>query len=248
MKKKLLAMALVAMLALAVPISAFAASSPKPTPTPTQDDDDDDDDGGSSGGGTGGTGGSSSSTTTSNTGIGNGTVASNPSTAGAGQQVAETNVSVAVVDPATGATRTTNAAELANTTSATVATVFATGAADPAAFTVAVNSLATDSALKGFLTEQLTALLTIKGGSVATDKLGTYKPLATHADGLGNQITTINSYSGAVEGSVFMVVCINADGSTEIVPGIVVPFPNGQNKMLVATKGTPRFTTVLRIH
>lgn len=212
MKKKVMAMALTVALTLSMSMTAFAASSTT-----------------SSNSGNSGSSSSAAATTTA-------TVATTPAVdkAAPGQVVNTDTVSVAVV-AADGSVQTTNLTAYVATAEKNVVALTATS--EDAC--TAVSALMTTPA-----TPMFQATINALNGKAAINNCGTVKTKAVAKDAFGNVIASAGSMKakGVTNGSLVMLMSVNADGTVEFVEGVVDPVTG---EILGAFKGTPKTISVL---
>ncbi len=228
MKKKFLALSLAAVLALSMSFTAFAASSSTTSNSSSSSSDDEDDSSSSS----------SSSTTTTSTASTEVTVEE----AAAGEEVTASTVTVAVAS----ADGTVAAVTLDTVIEDTVSTVVAAAAtaaatAAPEQLVVTVEALMTTAPTE-FFTQTVAAVAQTRGSAMVVNNMGTIKTAATATDAFGNVIASAGTITGVTDGSLVLLMSVNADGTIEYVEGVVDPV-TGQ--ILGAFKGVPTVITVL---
>lgn len=230
MKKKLIAMGLVAVLTLSMSFTALAAnkssstggnsSSHKHSSSSSSSDEES-------------SGSSSSSSTASSTSTNNETTVEK---AAPGGKVAAKTVKVAVV----GADGSVSAATL-DTVVSTAQAVITSSAVSTQQAVATIQALMTTAPTE-FFAQTVEALAAMKGTSMAVNNCGTVKTVAVAADALGNNIASAGVIQNVTSGSLVMLMSVNADGTIEYVEGIVDPVTGA---VLGAFKGIPTVITVL---
>ena len=81
-------------------------------------------------------------------------------------------------------------------------------------------------------------------GDIAFNNMGTKKTLATAVDAFGNKISAVSKINGVTSGSLVMLYAVMADGTVEVVEGIVDPV---SGLILGIFKGTPATITTMVI-
>ncbi|MCD8039325.1 MAG: hypothetical protein LUE96_09615 [Lachnospiraceae bacterium] len=236
MKKKLLALSLVAMLTVSMSFTAFAASSStsgsssssSSSHSSSSSDDDDDDDSSSSSSST-----SSSTTTSTETTV---------EQASAGGAVAASTVTVAVAS-SDGTVAATTLDTVISQAEAVVESAAAAAAAtsDAQQLVLTVQALMT-TAPTAFFSQTVEALANMKGSDVVVNNCGTVKTAATAVDALGNNIASAGVIENVTSGCLVMLMSVDTDGTIEYVEGVVDPVTGA---VMGIFQGIPTVITVL---
>ena len=126
---------------------------------------------------------------------------------------------------------TTAANSAANTVAETVVAAVETAVATNADTAAAVEQVLTTPATPAF-----DATIKALGSDIAFNNMGTKKTLASAVDAFGNVIAAVSKIDGVTNGSLVMLYAVCADGTVEVVEGIVDPVTG---LILGAFKGTP---------
>lgn len=220
MKKKVVALALAAVLTLSMSMTAFAASSTTSSNSSTQSSEES-------------TSSSTSSTTSTTTTTESAapqsveTVVANTA-AGAAIKPAQIQVAIASADGTVAAV--TLDTVIASKQAEVVSTIAAGG-------TAILTSVATEQ-----FTATVEALTAMKGADAVVNNMGTVKTAATAKDALGNTIASAGVIKNVTSGCLILLMSVNADGSIEYVEGVVDPVTGA---VMGAFAGTPAAITVL---
>lgn len=93
-----------------------------------------------------------------------------------------------------------------------------------------------------FFIRTVDALAAMKGTSMVVNNCGTIKTAAVATDAYGNHIASAGVVKNVTSGALIMLMSVNADGRVEYVEGVVDPVTGA---VLGAFKGIPTVITVL---
>ncbi len=219
MKRRVLALALAAVLCLSTSMTAFAASSTTNSNSSSQES-------------------SGSSAPAAPTASAPQSVEKVVANTAAGAAIKPEVVRVAIATPSGTVAAVTLDKVIDQKAAEVVATV--TNVAATAAKTQIATLLTADAS--PMFTQTVEALAQIKGADVVVNNCGTIKTKATAKDALGNVIASAGKIKNVTSSSLIMLMSINADGTIEYVEGVVDPVTGA---VMGAFKGTPSVITVL---
>ncbi|MDE7265888.1 MAG: hypothetical protein K2N89_00265 [Lachnospiraceae bacterium] len=231
MKKKLTAIALVAVLTLSMSFTALAAGAARSSSTGGHS---------SSNKGSGGGGGSSDESSSSSSSTASTSVSPNQETTVAkavpGGKVAAKTVKVAMADADGKVSATTLDKVISSTQSVIVSSAISEQQA-----AVTVQAIMTTPPTE-FFVQTVEALAAMKGTSMVVNNCGTIKTKAVATDINGKHIASAGVIKNVTSGSLIMLMSVDEDGTVEYVEGVVDPVTGA---VLGAFEGIPVVITVL---